>query len=482
MPNEHLNTTDGSRLDRSNANPPKEGVPEPIPPILPLADEVGDLTIEYDEDGNLDVEYHHPGDDDPIKLKHTLTDKVKNLLAGSALLLMTGVGEAVGYVHPGAMPVPDTAVVSDVNSAPKKDLEPLYTVTGPVVVDENIELRSFTAEELIDEKRYFKSKKHVRERFLTRLKKVLAVKKLKPSSERFLIELISDYRYGFRVNPRDPMFGCILTQQKKMSRHFGRCERQIRYYIADFVEAKLIKRHHKKHRHGKDCFSTEACYILTIGPLDALDRDNTAEVLNELSLSVESDWKADENVIYRSRTRARNINCLQGFLPDIKTSFTTRVSCISPIAKSSFRRKKSKEKRKNLTYGKRYEKVQGFFQKDLKKTFQSKWKYYAQQIRKRIELFDAVDIRWRGGNEVYLAELLVHNFDRFDAKLRAVESKLLAGSQLTRGAIINAATSLRKELKSEKSLAKSKKQQRHISTFESVTNQLLGQMSLTTLT
>ena len=214
---------------------------------------------------------------------------------------------------------------------------------------------------------------------------------------KFLVKLATAPETGIESDPNEERCLQCFTSQQAMAEVVGKSVRQVKRYLADAVEAELLKRDHEKIRAGHYGIRTKPCYVLCLGPLE---------------LSVPSSVHAES---------AGNGDVSEVNVP--QTSSYGR----SPSTRKSEKRKTAHREVRPTTV-QRAERCRRRARK-LKCEDVSRVEY-CRQIFKRVELNPR-------GKEVWLWELTLDYLNDVFRALKNLGDMLYEASDIWRGAVLN---------------------------------------------
>ena len=257
--------------------------------------------------------------------------------------------------------------------------------------------RPLTPDELQQEQAGFVNKFIQRAKILARVLELTKGTHAAPWVK-FLVKLATEPDMGIEWDPNEDRYLQCFTSQRAMAEVAGKTVRQVKRYLADAVEAGLLKRDHKKISTGHYGIRTEPCYVLCLGPL---------ELNVPSSVDAESAGTGDTSELNVPQTSSSRR------LPPTRKSEKQKTAnsdvCPTTVQRAErCRRRARKMKREDVN---RVE--------------------YCKQIFKGVELNP-------GGKEVWLWELTLDYLDDvFRALKNPGDDLLYEGSDIWRGAVLN---------------------------------------------
>ena len=256
--------------------------------------------------------------------------------------------------------------------------------------------RTLTPDELQQEQAGFVNKIIQRAKILARVLELTKGTRAAPWVK-FLVKLATEPEMGIEWDPNDDRYLQCFTSQRAMAEVAGKTVRQVKRYLADAVEAGLLKRDHKKISAGHYGIRTAPCYVLCLGPLE---------------LNVPSSVHAE--------------SAGTGGTSELNVPQTCSSRRLPPTRKSEKHKNAHRDVRPTTVQ--RAERCRRRARK-LKREDMNRVEY-CKQIFKGVELNP-------GGKEVWLWELTLDYLDDVFRALKNLDDLLYEGSDIWRGAVLN---------------------------------------------
>lgn len=296
----------------------------------------------------------------------------------------------------------------------------------------------------------FISNRYERAKMIARVRELTAPKS---RLRRFMLELVGNPRMGVGWTPyRSDYFACH-TPQKTMAEIMACSVATIKRMIREAVEAGLLLRPDTFVSYGRNQVYRFRTYIVCLGPLAELsDPTKTGESGAIFADSGGNSELSDPTI---------PSTLIEDLIPRKKIRDSGAKN--GQIGKDDTAPK--------LNPAQRYDILQQSWQRAVK----GMRKFDRARIRGLVKRLDDAGINWRGGREVYIGELMLRHPDLLYERIRAREVKLMKGSELNRGAIINAATEVRNRLKELRSMGKRNREQ--VNQLDAIADKMAAMMA-----
>lgn len=256
--------------------------------------------------------------------------------------------------------------------------------------------RPLTPDELHQERAGFVSKYIQRAKILARVRELTKGTHAAPWVK-FLVTLATAPETGIEWDPNEERYLQCFTSQQAMAEVVGKSVRQVKRYLADAVEAGLLKRDHEKISTGHYGIRTKPCYVLCLGPLE---------------LNVPSSVHAESagNRAVSELNGPQTLSCRR--LPSARKSEKRKTAYREGRPTTVERAERCRRRARKLKC------------EDVNRV------EYCKRIFRRVELNP-------GGKEVWLWELTLDYLDDVFWALKNLDDMLYEGSNMWRGAVLN---------------------------------------------